>query len=306
MSFLGLVAMNSANISVNYTLKPTTHDDPNTKPSSTQDRNQDFYDGAMTVLFDLPNGIVVSTYVLLTLVWAECFLLARWHTENSLRWRKGWLLAYTVFNAGLYGTQMVLYFLIFWSGTNAVARTVLYGFTTGINFLAVVLVFVLYVVLTVRFSGFPYRSEHARLSLGKISILMLIWSVARLLWAITALVSYVFNVDLLRDARSLLSALGIFAFFMVCEIVPIIAMLDYSYMTLLGFERVGIERDTSASGPSESERYPCDYSNPLLDDADGLDVKDDWQGGAPVEVYVANLPPGDGENRLLLPGHTLN
>mmetsp|Transcript_40247 Transcript_40247/g.49034 ORF Transcript_40247/g.49034 Transcript_40247/m.49034 type:complete len:136 (-) Transcript_40247:101-508(-) len=135
---------------------------------------------------------------------------------------------------------------------------------------------------------------------------MLIWSVARLLWAITALVSYVFNVDLLRDARSLLSALGIFAFFMVCEIVPIIAMLDYSYMTLLGFERVGIERDTSASGPSESERYPCDYSNPLLDDADGLDVKDDWQGGAPVEVYVANLPPGDGENRLLLPGHTLN
>ncbi|KAL3787096.1 hypothetical protein ACHAW5_008882 [Stephanodiscus triporus] len=69
MSFVGVIAMDIANVRAHYSLNPAS-------PSSSQnegggqpiERNQAFYDSSMTVLFDLPNAIVVSTYVLLTLV----------------------------------------------------------------------------------------------------------------------------------------------------------------------------------------------------------------------------------------------
>ena len=112
--------------------------------------------GAMTVLFDLPNCIVVSTYVLLTIVWAECFLYSRHHTENTVKWRKFWLGSYMLFNACLYATQIILYILIFWPGPSSdrtnIVRTILYVAMTGINFIAVLLVFLLYLYLNMKFS----------------------------------------------------------------------------------------------------------------------------------------------------------
>ena len=94
MTILGVAAMNMANIRAHYSLQPNT--------SSRGDKTQDFYDEAMTVLFDLPNCIVVSTYILLTLVWAECFLEARFHTENAVYWKRRLLIAIMVFNTLLY------------------------------------------------------------------------------------------------------------------------------------------------------------------------------------------------------------
>ena len=156
MSFFGVAAMNLANISTEYSIKPVDEDDEGNTDSDEEDRDQDFYDGAMTVLFDLPNCIVVSTYVLLTIVWAECFLYSRHHTENNLKWRKFWLGLYMLFNAGLYATQIILYILIFWPGpshsrTNLV-RNILYVAMTGINFITVFMVLNLYLYLSMKFS----------------------------------------------------------------------------------------------------------------------------------------------------------
>ena len=106
MSFVGVIAMDIANVRAHYSLNPASsshsHNEEGGPPI---DRNQSFYDSSMTVLFDLPNAIVISTYVLLTLVWAECSLLSRFHTESSVKWRKRWLLWYMVFNSCLYATQ---------------------------------------------------------------------------------------------------------------------------------------------------------------------------------------------------------
>jgi len=96
MTILGVAAMNVANIRAHYSLQPSQHRGGKT---------QDFYDEAMTVLFDLPNSIVVSTYVLLTLVWAECFLEARFHTENAMYWKRRLLIGFMVFNALLYAVS---------------------------------------------------------------------------------------------------------------------------------------------------------------------------------------------------------
>jgi len=67
MSFIGVGAMDLANIQAHYSLNPRDEE-----LEDKEDKNQAFCDGAMMVLFDLLNCIVVSTYVLLMLVWAEC------------------------------------------------------------------------------------------------------------------------------------------------------------------------------------------------------------------------------------------
>eukprot|EP00957_Ditylum_brightwellii_P057149 4330354-Ditylum_brightwellii.AAC.1 len=60
--------MDVANVRAHYALQPTGyHIHTNSTIAEPRDKNQSFYDSSMTVLFDLPNAIVVSTYVLLTL-----------------------------------------------------------------------------------------------------------------------------------------------------------------------------------------------------------------------------------------------
>ena len=142
MTILGVATMNIANVRAHYSLQPTDHKG---------DKNQAFYDKAMTVLLDLPNCMVVSTYMLLTLVWAECCLEARLHNENALAWKRRWLTLYIGFNAILYTAQLILYASIFMAG-DRLLRTILYPAITGINFFSVVMVLVLYLYLNVQFS----------------------------------------------------------------------------------------------------------------------------------------------------------
>ena len=147
MTILGVAAMNMANVRAHYSLQPIS------RQTSTEivDRNQEFYDNAMTVLFDLPNCVVVSTYVLLTLVWAECFMESRFHNESVVQWKRMWLQAYTIFTTVLFGSQLVLYTSIFLASGH-VLRTILYAAITSINFTAVSLVLILYINLNLRFS----------------------------------------------------------------------------------------------------------------------------------------------------------
>lgn len=146
MTLILVAAMNVANVRAHYSLQPSS-------------KNQGFYDKAMTVLFDLPNCIVVSTYVLLTLVWAECFLESRFHTESVVKWKKRWLLLYIIFNSTLYATQLILYTCIFFAHKNNVVRTIIYAAITGINFSSVFLVLLMYLYLNVRFSVSDTRAD---------------------------------------------------------------------------------------------------------------------------------------------------
>ena len=145
MTILGVAAMNVANVRAHYSLLP-----PHNRHA--EDRHQMFYDKAMTVLFDLPNCMVVSTYVLLTLVWAECFLKSRLHTESATQLRKSWLLYFMIFNTALYTVQLTLYTGIFLAPPSRTVRTLIYVGITGMNFTAVVLVLIFYLYLNFRFS----------------------------------------------------------------------------------------------------------------------------------------------------------
>jgi len=247
MSFVGVIAMDLANVRAHYSLNKTSS-------SSQQDgeqpieANQAFYDNSMAVLFDLPNAIVVSTYILLTLVWAECSLLSRFHTESSIAWRKRWLVWYMIFNSCLYATQVILYILIFAGGIRSrgvvVVRSIVTVAMSGINLCAVFLVFVLYIYLSVKFSGFPYRSQQSKESLRKITNVVLFWSVTRIIWGISSLIFYIHDVDLLRPQAGWLPIV-LFLLLLLTEILPIIILMDYSFMTMVGFQDSATREMTS-------------------------------------------------------------
>jgi hypothetical protein len=300
MTILGVAAMNVANVRAHYKLSPQssgTRDDSSSdhyNGDDLRDRHQLFYDKSMTVLFDLPNCMVVSTYVLLTLVWAECFVKARLHTESAATLKRTWLIYFMIFNSLLYVLQLTLYGSLFLAPPTKMVRSVIYvgiseyncfafltqqqGFHTntvllsaGINFTAVLLVLIFYVYLNIRFSvrrckmetlvisclwvlsshttvffwldfqGFPYRSQRLRVSLTRVSKAMTLWSFTRVIWGIATLLVFVYKIELLQDSNTPVWSFAVLLLmFFVCEILPIIALLDYSYLSLVGLERVEI------------------------------------------------------------------
>lgn len=103
---------------------------------------------------------------------------------------------------------------------------------TCINAIALILVGFIYIALNLYFSGFPFRSTRHEKAFRKICKVLALWTISRLSWAIVMLVVYVKGIDLLHYSSLLMAFL-----FIVCEILPIVAMLDYSYLHMVGLER---------------------------------------------------------------------
>ncbi|GMH97181.1 hypothetical protein TrVE_jg6284 [Triparma verrucosa] len=234
MSFVGLGALQIASVQVNYSMDNAVSDGDD----DSVDQNQAFYDKAVIVLFDLPDYIIVSTYILMVLVWAECFLESRFHTLKSSYFRKHWLIIYMVFNAILYGGQIVLYMILFLSedaaffGVNL--RNLLFVIVTGINFVTVFFTVVLYLYLSFKFSGFPYRSSSAKRNFAKISQVIAYWSVARVIWGIAMLISFENNIGWVSESDNSLISLLLIVLFIACELGPIFISLDYSLLSIVG------------------------------------------------------------------------
>lgn len=238
MTFIALITMDIENIEVAYNVNMNGPD----KTNQIEHRYDRFYDGSMVVMFDLPNGIIVSTYVLLTIVWAECFLQSKLHTESNYKWKHRWLRAYMIFNSCLYSAQMTAYLVIFFGFiTPTKIEKILRIGSSAMNLFAVVLVISLFFVMNVHFSGFPFRSEHAKSALRMISIIITFWSLARIIWAITLLAYFKSGISPLYSSESEKStgSLVVFLLLLFCEFFPIIAVLDVSFLTMIGFQNVG-------------------------------------------------------------------
>ena len=78
---------------------------------------------------------------------------------------------------------------------------------------------------------------------------MSLWSITRLVWGIATLYVFVYNIELLQDSNTpFWSFVVLMLLFLACEIIPIVALLDYSYLNMFGFEQVEIVRRSSLSG----------------------------------------------------------
>lgn len=109
-----------------------------------QPRDLDFYNKVVAVLFNLPDFLFVSSYLLLVLVWAESFqsvrhglslvcsdlrcsdtdrcalLQSRRHWFSAEDFRRRWMIFYLIFNGALYLTQLVLYASLFLYDENGI------------------------------------------------------------------------------------------------------------------------------------------------------------------------------------------
>eukprot|EP00429_Kryptoperidinium_foliaceum_P038553 CAMPEP_0176177148 /NCGR_PEP_ID=MMETSP0120_2-20121206/90754_1 /TAXON_ID=160619 /ORGANISM="Kryptoperidinium foliaceum, Strain CCMP 1326" /LENGTH=121 /DNA_ID=CAMNT_0017515241 /DNA_START=256 /DNA_END=621 /DNA_ORIENTATION=- len=86
---------------------------------------------------------------------------------------------------------------------------------------------------------------------------MTVWTLSRLAWAITALLVFAYEIELLHDSNTpAWSFLVLLLMFFACEILPIIFMLDYSYLSLVGLERVEIRWEDEEEGSLTTQASP--------------------------------------------------
>jgi hypothetical protein len=121
---------------------------------------------------------------------------------------------------------------------------------------------------------------------------MTLWSATRIIWGVATLLVFIYNVELLQDSHTpVWSFVVLLLLFFVCEILPIIAMLDYSYAHMLGMEQ---RPDDLSFFATDSPIRPTDLllsREPLLNDDDRLfgDAVQQiqWQD-PPQEVFGEN------------------
>jgi len=118
--------------------------------------------------------------------------------------------------------------------------------------------------------GFPFRSIHTKESLTKISSVFALWSTSRIVWAIAMLLVFIYSIELLQD--TVWTPIVLFLLLFFCEIVPILAMLDYSFIQIIDFE-IGSNRNMNSG---EGGGIGMEYSNSGSDGDSLILNRDSW------------------------------
>ncbi|TMW55056.1 hypothetical protein Poli38472_013818 [Pythium oligandrum] len=207
----------------------------------------DFYNKVVAVLFNLPDFLFVSSYLLLVLVWAEVFQSSRRHWFSAEDFRRRWMIFYLIFNGSLYVTQIILYTSLFLSDQhnifrddqpnrlNVIPEMIFYVVAATDLFLPLIILST-WVYLTLSLSGFPFKSDSARLRLGRVGRLVMAWSIGRILYSVMTLLTFTkgwFNVERRNvSAQSML----LVAVFFVAELMPVYLTLDARLLVMLSVE----------------------------------------------------------------------
>ncbi|KDO24642.1 hypothetical protein SPRG_10175 [Saprolegnia parasitica CBS 223.65] len=206
-----------------------------------------FYNKVVAVLFNLPDYLFVSAYLLVVLLWAETFQSSRRHWFSADQFHRKWMVFYLIFNGGLYLTQVVLYGLLFLKEDGAIAGIFdndagtrlalipsLIFYTVAAADLALpAIILGTWMYLSVTLSGFPYKSVHAKAKLSKVGRVALVWSLGRILYSVMILLTFTkgwFNTE--KDTVSMQSMLLV-ALFVLAEITPIYSLLDSDLLMML-------------------------------------------------------------------------
>ncbi|CAM9693033.1 unnamed protein product [Choristocarpus tenellus] len=240
MGFVTIGALNIQSIRIGGrgTLSATRPEDP----------DQRFYDKTMMVLFDLPDFISISAFTLLAVVWAEAYLQSRKHWLSSSLYKRQLLLGYMVFNAVLYAGQVVLYALLFLPKFDkSVVLASIYLTLTTVNFLLPILLVLLFLYLTCNFSGFPFKSVASKKRLHKVGRVVLLWTAARVVWAVstlTAVLEYA-RVSGGTSLKQELYSVVVVMVFLVTELFPFVVSLDNDVLMMIA----GHEQGGASEGP---------------------------------------------------------
>ncbi|KAL7691220.1 hypothetical protein Plhal304r1_c010g0040771 [Plasmopara halstedii] len=207
----------------------------------------DFYNKVVAVLFNLPDFLFVSSYLLLVLVWAEAFQSSRRHWFSAAVFRRKWMIFYLVFNGGLYLTQLVLYASLFLIDKNGIfddekqnhlsfIPAMIFYLVAAADLFLPIIIFSTWLYLTLSLSGFPLKSRSAQIRLQLVGRLVMAWSFGRILYSVMTLLTFTkgwFNVH--RENASTQAMLLVIVFF-AAELTPIYLTLDKRLLAVLSVE----------------------------------------------------------------------
>ncbi|CAM9193138.1 unnamed protein product [Ascophyllum nodosum] len=217
-------------------------DEGSPKSSWRDDAEERFYERTIMVLFDLPDFMIISAYTLLAVVWAEAYLQSRRHWLSARVYKRQLLLGYMIFNAALYAGQLVLYSLLFLPYfSKSGLLSVIYLFLTTVNLLLPLLLAVLMSYFTCTFSGFPYKSEGARIRMRRVGRVLMLWTAARVVWGVSALSAVLEYQRLVGNSTSLreqVYSIIVVALFLATELYPFLAALDDEVLLAMSAEDV--------------------------------------------------------------------
>lgn len=191
--------------------------------------SDNLYQTAVILLFDLPDFMLTSTYVLLVVVWAESFLGSRRHWLPARQYKHCMHVCYLVFNVLLYGVQVVLYFSLFVDiGIDGIR--LLYFVPACATFAIPVIHFFLYVFLCLRFAGFPMRSSKAAVRLSRITTVTGFWTMGRVSWAVAVLTSLLRTT---HEGTYYIGSVAIVSLFVLTEVCPFVLSVDSGLLAIL-------------------------------------------------------------------------
>ncbi|ETV91019.1 hypothetical protein H310_14342 [Aphanomyces invadans] len=210
-----------------------------------------FYNKVVAVLFNLPDYLFVSSYLLVVLLWAETYQSSRRHWFSAEQFHRRWMIFYLIFNGMLYLTQVVLYALLFLradpsaiagiyendEGTQlALVPTLIFDCVAAADLCLPLIILTTWIYLTLTLSGFPYKSHHAQAKLAKIGRLAMAWSVGRILYSVMMLLTFTrgwFNVG---KNNATTQSMLLVALFVAAEILPIYILIDADLLRLLSMD----------------------------------------------------------------------
>ncbi|DBA04423.1 TPA: hypothetical protein N0F65_010019 [Lagenidium giganteum] len=164
-------------------------------------RDLDFYNKVVAVLFNLPDYLFVSSYILLVLVWAEAFQSSRRHWFSAAEFRRRWMIFYLVFNGALYMMQVVLYSCLFLydqhgifkddkSGRLSLIPEMIFYVVAATDLLLPLIILATWLYLTLSLSGFPFKSPSAQARLRRVGKLAMAWSFGRISYSVITLLTF--------------------------------------------------------------------------------------------------------------------
>lgn len=200
-----------------------------------------FYNKIVAILFNMPDYLFVSSYLLLVLVWAESFQSSRRHWFSAQVFRRRWMIFYLIFNACLYSTQLILYALLILFDDQDIytdPQGHRLRLITGLIFYCLAaadlalpaIIFVSWIYLTLTLSGFPFKSSAAKDRLTRVGRVAVAWSFGRILYSIMILLTFTrgwFNVNGTEQSMVLV------AVFFSSELIPIYLALDSELLAML-------------------------------------------------------------------------
>lgn len=198
-----------------------------------RDKTMAFIATTVYVMFDLPNYIILSAYVLLGLVWSEFLVRSRKHWLSVIEYRQPWLIAYLVFNICLYSTQLVLYILVFFHAESSLRIIDALSITVScMNYGLPVAFGAFWLYYSIKFAGFPSSGPSARRMLDQTSTVMQIWTFGRIVWGVCFLTTRNLITRYTRDDNRFIK-LAFVSVIIISEMWPFLAALHLEFLQVL-------------------------------------------------------------------------